>query len=285
MMTKERPFCFDEHGNPVQHGEPYLKALWTGIAKCGLEHRQEESKFDVAKFYKPIQVALSHVDSLLTVVQECRKKDGKVAVIKGDSDTHPLVIAHDRRAMYIESAANLRQQADLLSKTFTRFESFLHSYVKPLMKAGFQVDYTGTIWVVDFGYKQMFSHFNAHYDSVVSRGNYAVMDLDKTADKLVYKLPQRPIQKLYISKNGQLEGLLNLFPVDQQLSENQDLIEFATTLCTHRQSVLEKDLYEHILGSNIFDEDELRFSEFDESTEFSSSPVLLDLLLKYLTRQ
>lgn len=279
--TPPIPYCYDEQGKPVQHGDIYLKSLWTNIAKCGLENREEDSKFDPEKFYRPIQVALSHVDALLTVVQECRKNDGKVSLLKGDPDTKPLIVSHDRRSMYIESAANLRHQAQLLSATFSKLEAFLEKYVKPLMNAGFQVDYTtDSIWVVDFGFKQMFPKFGAHFDPVVSRGHYAVIDLDKETGKFTYKFPQELLVRIIHVRDGQEEGLPDLFPVDERLTHDDELVVFAGELSKYRQSVLEASLCDHLINSKLKDEEELKLMEGDPP--MAHSVDLLQALEQYL---
>jgi hypothetical protein len=279
------PYCFDEQGNPVSHGDPYLDSLWTNIAKCGLENRVEKSGFEVDKFYRPLQAALSHVDTLLSVVQECRKSDGKVRAVKGDPDFARLSINFDRQLLYRQSAANLRHHASSIKQTIDRLESFLTRIVEPLIAAGFQVDYNQdtSMWVVDFGYKQMFAKFNAHFESVFARDHYAVMEFSEDGD-LVYKFPEIWVMRLVHAKDETL-CLPYLFHPDEELLDDEKLYEFMVELGRFRQSLIEQDLFEFALKNKLLTETDLKLSPVDNvEHNFNQNydPLLLSILRQYL---
>lgn len=281
-----RPFCYDDAGNPVVQGNGYLGDLWKNLAKCGLEHHTEKTGFDPKKFYDSIAAALGNVDALLQVFQETKKSDGMVSLVSGTPDSKPLILAHDRKRLYLEAAKRLKMQADQLSANLQRFESFLQNCVTPLINLGFQVDYleADDIWIVDYGYKQMFAHFEVHFDSVVSRGHYAVIKDD--TGRLVYKFCQSPEYRLICTVDGGNYGLSELFGVDGLEEEEDDdndnnnnqLMELLKLLGRKRQSLLEKDLYDYILKKELFPEASIKLVERDDVL-YDSTPTSQQLLI------
>lgn len=238
---------FDDTGKPVTQQDPYLADLWLNVAKCDLVARNptkddDSIKFDPQRFYGPIQGALASVDCMLTVMQECRKSDldsSMLKSLKGEPDDPDLLIKQDRREMYKQSAAWLRQQALLLNNSFVRFNFMLNNVVKPLIHIhGYPVDYTRGMWIVDFGYRHMFRKFNAHYESVEGRGTFFVIRLSEKSMQIEYKMPKEDDCECELR-------LDELFPTP--LENNDVLYDLLSDLNKSRQLALERDFYNHLL--------------------------------------
>lgn len=288
---------YDEQGSPVYQDDEHLADLWHVISKCGLEHSLEKDKFAPAEYYGPIGRALAEVDILL----QCLKESKGSALLERTraeplDDSYKGDEGHEgAAALYLEAATRMKNAADDLRSSLSLERRCYRSHVIPLMAAEFPVFFLERerLWAVDYGYKHMWRHFEAHFSSVPDRGTFAVFEIDPSTDKLSYSLGKSRTAKRLVHRTNDTDYALPMLFDPSTDGLNDDCAQLIQVLSLARQSLLECDLYDHLrLSAPASDDAYVRLSESDTvwivgPQDIGQRPrpsrLLLGLLREYLS--